>query len=85
VRFMRAWTLSALNEYYSEPPVAFLSVGTNKGVDRVVVAAGFYVTPHCAPDCCAALGITILAMGPFLSARDARKWSRANLMSGSPR
>jgi hypothetical protein len=85
VRFMRAWTLSALNEYYSEPPVTFLSVGANTGVEPMIVTAGFYVTPHCDPECCEALGITILTMGPFLSASDARKWSRGNLMRGSPR
>ena len=70
-----------MNEYYSEPPVTFLSVGVNKGINPMIVRAGFYIRPHCDPDCCAALGITILAMGPFLSTGEARKWSRKNLTS----
>lgn len=82
---MLPWTLSALRQYYRDPPVVFLNEGTNEGVEPAIVTAGFYISPHCDPDCCGALGISILLMGPFRSAGDAQKWSRNNLVAGVER
>jgi hypothetical protein len=82
---MLAWTLSALRRYYRDPPVVFLSKGANEGVEPFIVAAGFYISPHCDPDCCGALGISILSMGPFRTAGAAQKWSRDNLVAGVER
>ena len=82
---MRAWTQSALRQYYLDPPVVFLNKGINDGLETVIVTAGFYISPHCDPDCCGMLGISILTMGPFRTAGAARKWSRDNLVTGVDR
>jgi hypothetical protein len=76
---VRPWTASALKQCYLDPPVVFLNRGPNAGFDPFILTAGYYVSPHCGPDCCGALGISILSMGPFRSAGAARKWSRSNL------
>jgi len=77
---VRPWTASALKQYYLDPPVVFLTKGANTGIETVILTAGYYVSPHCEPDCCGTLGISILSMGPFRSAGAARKWSRNSLV-----
>jgi hypothetical protein len=45
-----------------------------------VAVAGYYVTPHCDPDCCDAFGdVSKIDIGPFRSKGEARRWSRDNL------
>jgi hypothetical protein len=70
---MRAWTGSALNGYYSNPLAVFRPKGDTK--------AGYFITPHCDPDCCQAFGgVAAADFGPFATAAEARKWSRTNLV-----
>jgi hypothetical protein len=78
---MRAWTGSALNGYYSDPLVVFLAKGARANGGLAVTKAGYFVTPHCDPDCCAAFGgISTADFGPFATAGAARDWSRTHLV-----
>jgi hypothetical protein len=71
---MRTWTKSALRNYYLDPLIVFLEVEPRAG--RVPIAhAGYYVMPHCEPDCCQARA----DLGPFPTASAARKWCVKNL------
>jgi hypothetical protein len=77
---MRAWSTSALNSYYLDPVVTFLSAGHREPGGTPIAIAGYYVTPHCDPDCCEAFGeVSKIDIGPFRSAGEARRWSRSNL------
>jgi hypothetical protein len=77
---MKAWSTSAINSYYLDPVITFLAAGHLESRGKPVAIAGYYVTPHCDPDCCEAFGgISNIDIGPFRSAREARQWSRSNL------
>jgi hypothetical protein len=78
--FMRAWSTSAINSYYLDPVITFVAAGHLESRGKLVAIAGYYVTPHCEPDCCEAFGdVSRVDIGPFRSASQARRWSRANL------
>jgi hypothetical protein len=78
---MRAWTVSALNGYYSDPLVVFLAKGSRANGVSAVTKSGYFVTPHCDPDCCAAFGgISTTDFGPFATSGAARNWSRRHLV-----
>jgi hypothetical protein len=78
---MKTWTTSALNGYYRDPSIAFLDVGYREGGRPSIAIKGYYIVPHCDPDCCAAFGgVSKTDLGPFRTARGARDWSRGNLV-----
>jgi hypothetical protein len=77
---MRPWTASALKGFL-DPPVVILKKGANKHVGPGILTTGFYIAPHCDPDCCGTLGISILSLGPFRSASAARTWPGDNLVA----
>ena len=80
---MRAWSTSAINSYYLDPVITFLAAGHLESRGRPVAIAGWYVTPHCEPDCCEAFGeVSKIDIGPFRSKGEARRWSRDNLAEG---
>lgn len=42
---------------------------------------GYFIVPHCDPDCCAAFGgISTLTLGPFETRIKAREWSRKHMV-----
>jgi hypothetical protein len=74
---MRAWSASAINRYYTDPVIAFLRDGRPETDHE----AGYYIVPHCEPDCCHAFGGVAKAdLGPFNTRSKARRWSRKNLV-----
>jgi hypothetical protein len=78
---MRAWSMSAINSYYLDPVVKFLNAGYRDSGGAAVAISGYYVTPHCDPDCCKAFGgVSKGDLGPFGTAHEARQWSRKNLV-----
>jgi hypothetical protein len=78
---MKTWTLSAMNGYYRDPPVTYLSVGQTEGAHLPIVSKGYYIVPHCEPDCCGEYGeLTTASLGPFDTRDIAREWSCANLI-----
>lgn len=78
---MRVWTASALNGYYSDPLVVFLAKGSQANGGSAVTKSGYFVTPHCDPECCAAFGgLSTADFGPFATAIAARNWSRRHLV-----
>ena len=80
MRTMKAWSTSAINSYYLDPVITFLAAGHRESQRKPVTLAGYYVTPHCDPDCCQAFGdVSKIDIGPFRSAGEARQWSRDNL------
>jgi hypothetical protein len=77
---MKTWTRSAIRSYYLDPVILFLGIGAGGQGRPPIVRAGYYVSPHCDPDCCQAMGgVSQLHLGPFPSAAAAREWSARNL------
>ncbi len=78
---MKSWTKSAIRNYYLDPVILFLEVEPRNDAGRVAIAhAGYYVAPHCDPDCCQAFGgVSKVDLGPFPTADEARRWSAKNL------
>ena len=81
---MRIWSASAIDRYYLDPTIEFLQIR-----DRDVLkpfGPGYYIVPHCDPDCCQAFGgVSIIDFGPFPTRVKARKWSRENLVQPGDR
>ena len=78
---MEAWTRSAMDGYYRNPQISFLKIGARPAPDAPVTIAGYYIVPHCAPDCCALFGsVSKVDFGPFPTLHQARQWSRENLV-----
>jgi hypothetical protein len=40
---MKAWTISAMNGYYRDPPITFLNVGHQEGEGGRVAIKGYYI------------------------------------------
>jgi hypothetical protein len=79
---MKTWTKSAIRNYYLDPAVRFLEIGPRDNGATPIARAGYYIAPHCDPDCCQAIdGVARVDLGPFLTANAARKWSVRNLAS----
>lgn len=80
---MKIWTASAVSRYYLNPAIAFQALRIRgKGVSS---ARGYYIVPHCDPDCCQDFGgVTTADLGPFLTRIEARNWSR-KYMAGNGR
>jgi hypothetical protein len=77
---MRTWTKSALRNYYLDPLIVFLEVELRDAGRVPIARTGYYVAPHCDPDCCQAMGgVSRVDLGPFPTANAARKWSVKNL------
>jgi hypothetical protein len=76
---MRIWSASAVTRYYIDPAIKFLRAG-NRGIGKPT-AAGYYIVPHCDPDCCRAFGggVSMIDLGPFSTRTKARRWSRTYL------
>lgn len=75
---MRIWSASAVSRYYIDPAIKFLRA-RNRGVGKST-AAGYYIVPHCSPDCCRAFGgLSAVDLGPFSTRAKARRWSRSYL------
>ena len=65
---MKTWSASAIGRYYGDPVITSLP-------------DGYYIVPHCDPDCCHAFGgVSTVDLGPFATRRKARNWSRKNLV-----
>jgi hypothetical protein len=80
VRDMKTWTKSAMRNYYLDPAILFVEIGRRDDERPASVHPGYYVKPHCDPDCCQAIGnIPKADFGPFSTAVAARKWSARNL------
>lgn len=81
---MRIWSASAIGRYYLDPTIESLQAG-NRDAERPI-AAGYYIVPHCGPDCCQAFGgVATADLGPFSTRTKARRWSRRYLVeSGDP-
>jgi hypothetical protein len=81
---MRIWSASAIGRYYLDPAIEFLQAGSHDA--ERPTAAGYYIVPHCGPDCCQAFGgVSTADLGPFSTRIKARKWSRRYLVeSGDP-
>jgi hypothetical protein len=78
---MRTWAASALDNYYRDPLVVFLPKGASADGVGTASAAGYFITPHCDPDCCDAFGsVSTVDFGPFATAAKAREWSQTNLI-----
>jgi hypothetical protein len=74
---MRIWSASAVSRYYVDPAIKFLRAGNRVGKPT---AAGYYIVPHCGPDCCQAFGgLSVADLGPFSTRTKARQWSRTYL------
>jgi hypothetical protein len=77
---MKSWTASAVRKYYLDPEIAFLRAGHRDPAGIPRTQPGYYVTPHCEPDCCHAFGgISKFDFGPFPTPADAREWSAKNM------
>jgi hypothetical protein len=77
---MKAWTASAIRNYYLDPEIVFVEAGHRGPGHRHLTQAGYYVAPHCEPDCCQAVGgISRFDFGRFLTPDDARTWSVTNM------
>ena len=75
---MRIWSASAISRYYRDPTIEFLQPG-NQSVGKPSTV-GYYIIPHCGPDCCQAFGgASTIDLGPFSTRIKARKWSRTYL------
>lgn len=80
VRDMKTWTKSAMRNYYLDPAILFVEIGRRGGERPSSTHPGYYVKPHCDPDCCQAVGgISKADFGPFSTANAARRWSARNL------
>ena len=74
---MKIWSSSAIDRYYTNPTIQFLAGTKREGVKL----AGYFIVPHCDPDCCAAFGgISAPNLGPFTTRIKARDWSRKNMV-----
>jgi hypothetical protein len=78
---MKAWTASAILNYYLDPEIVFVEAGHRcRPGHRHLTQAGYYVAPHGGPDCCQALGgISRFDFGPFLTPDGARTWLVKNM------
>jgi len=77
---MRAWTASAVRNYYLDPEIVFLDAGNREPGSVRLTQSGYYIAPHCDPDCCQAFGgISQSTFGPFFTPDDARAWSVKNM------
>jgi len=76
---MQAWTMSALDAYYRDPPVLFQRAGARRDRRAAITVSGFYIEPHCEPGCCGDFRPPNGLLGPFVTAALARRWSRQNL------
>ena len=75
---MKIWSASAVSRYYVDPAIKFLRAG-NRGIGKPT-AAGYYIVPHCSPQCCQAFGgVATADLGPFSTRTEARTWSRTYL------
>lgn len=75
---MKIWSASAIERYYRDPTIEFLKPG-NPSVGKPATA-GYYIVPHCDPDCCQAFGgASTSDLGPFSTRTKARRWSRTYL------
>ena len=75
---MKTWSASAVTRYYVDPAIKFLRAGT--GAVGKPTGAGYFIVPHCDPDCCQAFGgVSMNDLGPFSTRIKAREWSRAYL------
>jgi hypothetical protein len=80
VEDMKTWTKSAMRNYYLDPAILFVEIGRRDDERLASAHPGYYVKPHCDPDCCQAIGgIAKGDFGPFSTAIAARKWSARNL------
>lgn len=76
---MEIWTASAIDSYYRDPAVEFLKSG--HGGIRKPHAAGYYIVPHCSPNCSHGFGShSAIDLGPFSTPIKARNWSRKHLV-----
>ena len=79
---MKTWTKSAIRTYYRDPAIRFVDAGSRDDGGEPVAHAGYYIAPHCDPDCCEAIRrVSKVDLGPFLTADAARRWSAKNLAS----
>jgi len=79
---MKTWTKSAIRNYYLDPVIQLLGIGARNAGGDAIAHAGYYIAPHCDPDCCQIIdGVSRVDLGPFLTAKAARKWSARNLAS----
>jgi hypothetical protein len=70
---MKNWSSSAIDRYYLDPTIQFLAATKREGSKP----GGYFVVPHCDPDCCAAFGgVSTANLGPFETRIKARDWSR---------
>lgn len=77
---MKKWTESAMRSYYLDPEIVFLDAG-HRHQERIATEKGYYVSPHCDPDCCQAFGkVSKVDLGPFPTAAKARQWSAENMV-----
>jgi hypothetical protein len=74
---MKNWSSSAIDRYYFDPTIQFRTTTKWKGSK----SKGYFIVPHCDPDCCAAFGgISTLTLGPFETRIKAREWSRKHMV-----
>lgn len=74
---MKNWSSSAIDRYYTDPMIQFLSAAKREGAKT----GGYFIVPHCDPGCCAAFGgISALTLGPFATRIKARDWSRKHMV-----
>ncbi len=76
---MKAWTLSAMNGYYRDPAISYFKVGQMTDARVVIVSKGYYIVPHCDPECCEG-EFSTGSMGPFATNALALAWSRSNMI-----
>jgi hypothetical protein len=78
VAIMRIWSASAVGRYYLDPTIEFHQPGNRN--NGKLAAAGYYIVPHCGPNCCQAFGgVSTIDLGPFSTRTKARTWSRTYL------
>ena len=78
---MKTWTMSAIRNYYLNPEIVFVDAG-HRDPANVLAREGYYIAPHCDPDCCEFFGgVSRADFGPFLTADNAREWSVKNMVS----
>ena len=66
-----------MDRYYFDPAIQFLVAAKQKGSKL----RGYFIVPHCDPDCCAAFGgISTANLGPFETRIKAREWSRTYMV-----
>lgn len=66
-----------MDQYYLDPEIQFLAAKREGAKSK-----GYFIVPHCDPDCCAAFGgIATSKLGPFKTRIKARDWSRSYMVS----